>query len=125
MAVHRRGRRKRRKKSAGINKKLLLGIGGGSAGALLLVYAGVSFYFMAHFLPNTEINGHDCSGKTVSEVEDVFKEEMKEYNLVIYDKDGQKEEITSEDISLEYKESKAMKNALKEQNSFLWPIAVF
>lgn len=124
MAVHRRGRRKK-KKTAKVNKKLIYGIAGGSAGAVLLVYVGVALYFSAHFLPNTEINGHECSGKTVKEVEDIFKEEMKEYSLTVYDKDGQKEEITSEDIALEYKESKDMKNALKEQNSFLWPMAMF
>lgn len=124
MAAHRRGRRRRRK-SKKLNKKLIYGIAGGSVGALLLGYIGVSLYFSAHFLPNTEINGHECSGKTVAEVEDVFKEEMKEYSLTVYDKDGQKEEITSEDIALEYKENKDMKNALKEQNPFLWPVAIF
>lgn len=125
MAAHRRGRKKRKKKTGKNNRKLLLGIAGGSAGALLLSYIGVGIYFTAHFLPNTEINGHDCSGKTVSEVEEIFKDGMEEYSLTITDKDGRQEEITSEEISLEYKESKEMKNALKEQSSFLWPASFF
>ncbi len=125
MAARRRGRRKRKKTMDSKSRKLLLGIAGGSAGVLLLSYIGVGIYYSAHFLPNTEINGHDCSGKTASQVESVFKEEMKEYTLTITGKDGRKEEITSEDISLEYKESKEMKAALKEQSSFLWPASFF
>ncbi len=118
-------KRKRRKKAQKKNKKLLFCIVGGSVGVLAAAYIGVGVYFSTHFLPNTEINGHDCSGKSVSETEEIFKEEMKAYTLTVCDMDGGKEEITSADIKLEYRESKALKKELKKQNSFLWPRAIF
>ncbi len=121
----RKGRRHRRKKRQKKNTGLILGIVGGTTGVLLAGYIGAGVYFSSHFLPNTEINGHDCSGKPVSEVEEIFKKEMEGYVLTVTDKDGQKEEITSEDIALEYKESKALKEALKKQNGFAWPVSFF
>lgn len=125
MAVQKRGRRKKKKKTGANNRKLILGIAGGSAGALLLSYIGVGMYYTAHFLPNTEINGHDCSGKTAAQVEEIFKDGMEEYVLTVVDKDGRQEQITSDEIDLEYKESKEMKKALKDQSSFLWPASFF
>ena len=91
----RKGRRHRRKKRQKKNTGLILGIVGGTTGVLLAGYIGAGVYFSSHFLPNTEINGHDCSGKPVSEVEEIFKKEMEGYVLTVTDKDGQKEEITS------------------------------
>lgn len=121
----RRGRRRKRKKAQKGNGKLIFGIAGGTTGVLLAAYVGVGVYFTSHFLPNTQINGHDCSGKPVSEVEDIFKKEMEGYSLTLTDQDGQKEEISSSDIDLVYKESKALKDALESQNAFSWPIAFF
>lgn len=121
----RRGRGKRRKRRQKKGGRLALGIAGGIVGVLAAAYIGTGIYFTSHFLPNTEINGHDCSKKPVSEVEEIFKEEMKGYALTLTDQDGNKETITSEDISLEYKESRALKEALKKQSAFSWPIAFF
>ena len=54
---------KRNTKTKG--KKLRLSIGVTVLLLVILAYVGVSFYFTEHFFVNTEINGHDFSGKTV------------------------------------------------------------
>ena len=36
------------------------------------VYLGTAAYFESHYLPQTEINGHDISGKTVEQAEELL-----------------------------------------------------
>ena len=80
---------------------------------------------MQHFFINTEINGHDFSGKSVSAVEDYMKEQVKDYQLEILEKDDQSDLIDGDAISLTYKKSNEIKEAVKKQNGFLWPKAFF
>lgn len=98
---------------------------GGSIGLLGLAYIGVSLFFTRHFLPNTEINGNDFSGKSVSEAEEFFKGQIGEYTLAIKDINGGKETISSRDIGLAYKENSELDKILEKQNVFSWPKAVF
>lgn len=123
MAVQKK--RKHRGKRNGSGKKTVFIVFGGIAVFLIAVYIGTSVYFMNHFLPNTEINGHSCAGKSASEVEETFKSEISEYVLTINDKDGQKEKIPGKDIQLEYSGSKDLENVMEEQSGFSWPKAVF
>lgn len=106
-------------------KKKTACIAGGCVVFLLLVYCGISVFFLSHFLINTKINGYDFSAKTSVEAEAFFQTQIKEYTLVIHDKDGNQDTIASEDISLEYKESEEVQNVLKKQNAFLWPKSIF
>lgn len=94
-------------------------------GAIVLVYLGISVFFMSHFYINTEINEHEFSGKTAAQVEDYMKEQVKGYVLTVREKDNQSDTISGDEISLEYKENSDIKNALKKQNAFLWPTAFF
>ena len=60
------------------------------AGILLLLagaYAGVGVYYQSHFLPNTKINGIDCSGMTVSEAAALLDELIQEYSLEVIGRD--------------------------------------
>ena len=98
-------------------------IAGSIVGVLAVTYIGISVFFMSHFYMNTEINGHKFSAKSASDVENFMKEQVKGYKLTVLEKDNKKDTIVGSDISLEYKENDAIKNALKEQNAFLWPIA--
>lgn len=111
------GRKKGRKKP--------LIIGGSILGALAVVYIGISIFFMSHFFVNTEINGHDFSGKSVADVEAYMKEQVKDYQLEILEKDNQTDIIDGDDISLTYEENSDIQDALKKQNGFLWPKAFF
>ncbi len=116
------GKRKKRKKKTGMTTGSVIG---GSIGLLGLAYIGVSLFFTRHFLPNTEINGNDFSGKSVSEAEEFFKGQIGEYTLAIKDINGGKETISSRDIGLAYKENSELDKILEKQNVFSWPKAVF
>lgn len=115
-------KRKKRKKKTGMTTGIVIG---GSIGLLGLAYIGVSLFFTRHFLPNTEINGNDFSGKSVSEAEEFFKGQIGEYTLAIKDINGGKETISSRDIGLAYKENSELDKILEKQNVFSWPKAVF
>lgn len=53
--------------------------------AILLggAYAGIGVYYQSHFLPNTEINGIDCSGMTASEAAALLDEQIMDYSLEV------------------------------------------
>ncbi len=110
--------KKKKQKKAGI-------IAGSILGVILLIYLGVSVFFMSHFYINTEINGHGFSGRSAADVEAFMKEQVEGYKLTILEKDHKTDTISGEDISLEYKENDDIEKALKKQNAFLWPVAFF
>ena len=116
------GKKKGRKKKS--MKKLWI-ITGSVVAAVAVVYIGVSVFFMSHFFMNTEINGHDFSGKTPADVEAYMKEQVDGYKLEVKEKDNKSDTIAGSEISLTYKENDDIKQALKKQNGFLWPAAFF
>ena len=121
-----RKRRKRRKKKERkkLGKKGWMIIGGVIAG-IVLIYLGISAYFIGHFYVNTQINGKDFSGRLASSVEAYIKEQVKDYKLTIKEQDSKSDVIKGSDISLQYKESDEIEKALKKQNGFAWPLALF
>ena len=112
------GRRKKKKMYIGI-------MVGGSVILVVLIYIAVALFFTRHFLMNTTINGNDFSGKSVSEAEQFFKEQVADYTLAVVDINGGKENISSSDILLTYKENGDIEDILKNQGAFLWPKAFF
>ena len=103
------GKRKGRKKKS--MKKLWI-ITGSVVAAVAAVYIGVSIFFMSHFFMNTEINGHDFSGKTPADVEAYMKEQVDGYQLEVKEKDNKSDTIAGSEISLTYKENDDIKQAL-------------
>ena len=124
-----KGRKKRRKRAAvakrKTDKKKGLIIAGVTVGVLAAVYVGISVFFMSHFYINTEINGHNFSAKSVKDVEEYMKDQVKGYTLTVLEKEDKSDTIKGEDISLAYVENDDVKNAIKKQNAFLWPSAFF
>ncbi len=118
----RRGRKRNRKKRNG--KKALI-IAGSIVGGLLAVYLGIAAYFLSHFLINTTINGKDFSGKTVEDVEEYLKGQVNGYQLTLVEQNNVTDVITGSEISLVYKESSAVEDALSAQNQFLWIASLF
>lgn len=117
-----RGRRNRAKKDWG--KKPFI-IAGGIVGGLLVIYLGISAFFISHFYFNTMINGQDFSGKTVSDVEDYLKQQVSGYSLTVREQNNETDVISGADISLTYVENDDIRNALDSQNPLLWPSALF
>ena len=74
-----RSKKKERKK---LGKKGWMIIGGVIAG-IVLIYLGISAYFIGHFYVNTQINGKDFSGKNAEAVKKYIKEQVDGYELKI------------------------------------------
>lgn len=124
--VVKRRRKVRRKKRLHkpIDKKVWM-ILGGVAGGIVVLYLAVSVFFINHFYINTQINGKSFSGKNVAAVEKYIKDQVADYKLTIVEQNNETDEILGSDISLTYKENSDIENALKKQNAFLWPSALF
>lgn len=107
------------------NRRIIIFIAVGCAAALAAVYLGVSFYFTGHYLPGTEINGHVLSGKTEKQAEEEFRGDVDGYELKLTELNDTAERITGKDIALTLEDSTGLQKALKEQNGFSWPAALF
>lgn len=120
-------KKRSRKKKDGSKKsgKKIWIISGSIVAALVLIYIGVSVFFMSHFYINTEINGKDFSAKTAADVEEYLKTQVKDYKLVVKEKDNKSDTIEGSEIGLTYKENDDIEKALKKQNGFAWPAAFF
>ena len=116
---------KARKAPAGFPVKQAGIIAGAALAVLVLIYLGVSVFFMSHFYLNTKINGKDFSGKSAAAVEAYMKAQVKGYELTIKEQGNQSDRIKGSDIALQYQENEDIKKALKKQNGFAWPAALF
>lgn len=123
----RRRRRRRNRKKKNIRKpgKKFFFITGGIVGGLVLVYLGISAYFISHFYINTTINGKDFSGKTKAAVEDYIKQQVDGYELTIVEQNNDRNTIQGSEIGLKYKESSEIEDVMDSQNPLLWPAGFF
>lgn len=87
---------------------------------MILLYLIISLYFTKHFYFNTIINGVDVSLKSYSNAENTIKKYIKDYNLSLIERDGSTEDISGEEIGLEYNEKQNISSAFCSQNSFQW-----
>lgn len=108
-----------------VNWKKVGKIAGIVFGILAVIYLGISVYFINHFYIDTKINGNIFSGKSADDVEAFIKDQVKDYTLTIKEQGNKYDQIVGKDISLEYKASDEIQEALKGQNPFLWPKAFF
>lgn len=115
----------RKKKKSSVPGKTIYVAAGAVLGVLILIYVGISVYFMGHFFVNTTIGDYDFSNKTVADAEAFWEEHVSDYVLVLRENGGDKEEIKASDIDLEYQKSDAISDLLKQQNAFLWPASFF
>lgn len=90
------------------------------AASLAAVYIIVAFAFQSRFLPKTMINEIECGGKTVEEVQALFKEETDQYVLTLKERNEQEETIAGTDVGVNIDYEEALRKLLKEQNPFKW-----
>ena len=57
------------------------------------VYVGLSLHYADCFMYGTVVNGTDCSGKTVKEVEKMLQNQIESYTLTITGAKEYREEI--------------------------------
>lgn len=88
-------------------------------------YLGISSYYKDKFVMGTNVNGVDCSEKTLAEVEAMLQKQVEEYALTIQLANGGKEVLEGTDMGIKYGGYKQLKEAFNEQNAYLWPKALF
>ncbi|MCD8150379.1 MAG: L,D-transpeptidase/peptidoglycan binding protein [Clostridiales bacterium] len=93
--------------------------------AVAAVYLGTSVFYRNHYLPNTVINGIDCSSKTTGELEELIIAEVNSYELKLTERGGDSEIIFGTDIGLQVVFDGTLDAILEEQQSFAWPAALF
>ena len=100
-------------------KKLAIVLGS-IFGVLVVVYLGFAFFFSSHFMFFTTINGTDVTLKSVSQVEEYMRQQVADYTLTLEESDGDTEEISGSDISLEYVPGDELEKLVEGQKNFLW-----
>ena len=100
-------------------KKIIIGIVI-AACALLVVYLGISFYFMSHFYFGSEINGINVSGETVEEASQKISSQVGSYKLDLEGRDNLDAQITASDIGLQYNSENKIQELKDNQNPFAW-----
>ena len=88
-------------------------------------YLGISSYFKDKFVIGTNVNGIDCSEKTLAEVEAMLQKQVEEYAITIHLTNGESEVIQGTDIGIKYGGYKQLKEAFDKQNAYYWPKAFF
>lgn len=100
-------------------RKWYYGIGA-VLGTLLLIYVGVSFYFMEHFNYHTVLSGEDVSLMSVEEVEELFQQKIAEYHLLLEKRGDKTETIYGKDISLAYLDNGCVDKVMNQQSAWGW-----
>ena len=93
--------------------------------ALILLYLLVSLYFINHFFPGTKINGVRVSFKSCSKAEQMLIRHVRDYKLVMAEREGVTETITGRQIGLKYNKSSSIRDIFKLQNQLKWPVMLF
>ncbi len=89
------------------------------------VYIGMSVYFAGHFQFRTQINGIDCSGKSVLEVERLIVDEIDDYELSLTGRVDGEDVIKGQDINLKPVFDGSLEQVLTQRSSFAWPVSLF
>lgn len=103
--------------------KKILGI----AGSVFLlagagIYVGGAVYFQDKFFPNTTVNGIRAGYCTAKEVENTIADKLKEYRIVLKERDGARESIRADQIGYHYVSTGEVEAFLEEQNAWTWPV---
>ncbi len=87
---------------------------------LVVIYLGISFYFINHFYFNTTINNVNVSGQTIQDAASSISEYFNSYELNIEGRNNLADKISGVSIDLNYNDNSELKKVLKSQNSLLW-----
>lgn len=93
--------------------------------SIVLIYLLVSIYFANHFFFNTVINGVDVSLKAYKDEDEIIRSYIKDYKLLLIERNGKTEVITGQDIGMQYNEKNSIYKIYHMQNSFKWISSLF
>ena len=87
----------------------------------LIVYLVFSLYYTTHFFPHTTVNGIDAGGQEVAKVQELLREGIEDYELTIWEGDGESETIPGSAFRLQAVFGDEVLVLLATQNGFAWP----
>lgn len=106
-----------------------------AAAAILIIlvgiYVGVAMNYKTRFLPNTSVNGVDCTGQDAEAVAGILENQLQTYSLTVVGRDYKTGEagavlgaVSAADISLTFGENSrvSVDGLLAQQDIFLWPL---
>jgi hypothetical protein len=93
--------------------------------SVILIYLLVSLYFTNHFYISTVINGVNVSLKANDDVDRIMRNYVKDYKLQLIERNGEIENITGQEVGLEYRGEDNITNLLHKQNSLKWIVSLF
>ena len=97
----------------------------GTIGAIMGVYLVFVFVFTFIFMPRTYLNGIKVGLKSYASASKIIKPTIGDYVLTVRNLDGSQDHIEGSAVNLKYESMKWIKEALKVQNQFAWPISFF
>ena len=109
---------------------LLVGLAVSAIALCAVFYVWKMNFYKTHFLPNTYVNGVDCSELDVAAVAEILKTDVANYEMHVLGRDEKGEQvelgvISAEDIGLVVKDAVAEANELMSgQNASGWLMAV-
>ncbi|MDO4850780.1 MAG: L,D-transpeptidase family protein [Actinomycetota bacterium] len=84
------------------------------------VYFGLAAFFHTHFLPNTFIDGINCSMRSQEDATRLVQGYIDGYELTITEREGGEETISGDAISMTYADDGRIADLLAEQNPYSW-----
>lgn len=93
--------------------------------SVTLIYLLVSLYFINHFYIFTVINGVNVSLKTNEDADQIMRNYVKDYKLQLIERDGETENITGQEVDLQYKGEADISEFLDRQSSVKWLASLF
>ncbi len=89
--------------------------------AVLVIYTGVSVYFMDHFFAGTSVNNTNVEFLTAKQVNEMIMRQAEAYRLVLKGRQEKTEELDPKSLGAVYYETDAVEHVKRIQNGFLWP----
>lgn len=90
--------------------------------SLILLYLLISIYFINHLFPGTAINGVKVSLKSPKDAEHLLMAHIRDYKLILIEKNSKAELITGSQIGLRLNKEQNIKDIFKAQNQLVWPL---
>ncbi|MDF2541576.1 MAG: ErfK/YbiS/YcfS/YnhG family protein [Herbinix sp.] len=93
--------------------------------SIILLYLLASLYFLNHFFFHTVINGVDVSLKAYDEAEIIVQKYIDAYELQLIERNNKIEQISSQEINLQYNKNNSISEVYRKQKTYLWLGSVF
>ena len=89
------------------------------------IYAGASLFFRDSFYFGTELAGLKVGGYTADAVQYAISHKGEEYEISLYGKGVDKQKLYGKDFGLQYSTDEDLHQLKREQNAWVWPLALF